>query len=101
NVAADDHLEHDELATALAAAHNAGGFRTVDDGAQCATEHPAGQGQYERLKQERSLHVQSREANDSEDSDILAPLADGSEHRIHHAKDAAERHDGSHHDDRD
>src|SRR6185503_19923042 len=73
----------------------AGGFGAVNQRAECTAGDSADEGEDERLKQKRGLDVQPGEAEDTEDADVFAALTDGGEHRVHDAKHAAERHDGS------
>ena len=46
----------------------------------------------QRFEQERDEDLPAGVAQQPQHADVLGPLADGGEHRVHHAEDAADRH---------
>ena len=80
-------------------ADDAGGRPAVHQAAQGAAQSAADQGDQQRFQQEGDEDLAAVIAQQAEHSDVGGPLADGGQHGVHDAEDAADGHDGGHHDD--
>ena len=99
DVGIDAEFEHDELPAARPAADEAVGGPAVAKRADGAAQSAADQGDGQRFQQEGDEDLAAVVAQEAEHADVLGPLTDGGEHRVHHAEHAADGHDDGHHGD--